>query len=70
MKLRAYHNPENVDESRVPDGWTFPLHPFLLRRSVCKLWWPNRPEAESDWIDEKPFAELDKGFTYIIPVNA
>lgn len=23
MKLRPYHNPENVDESKVPDGWRF-----------------------------------------------
>lgn len=22
-KLRPYHNPENVDESEVPDGWRF-----------------------------------------------
>ena len=22
-RLRPYHNPENVDESRVPKGWRF-----------------------------------------------
>jgi hypothetical protein len=21
--MRPYHNPENVDESKVPDGWRF-----------------------------------------------
>jgi hypothetical protein len=23
MKLRPYHNPENIDESKVPPGWRF-----------------------------------------------
>ena len=70
MKLRPYHNPENVDESKVPDGWCFPYQPLSLRVKVCRLWWPENGGADGDWVDEIPFAELDEHFTYIVLVNA
>lgn len=41
-RLRAYHNPENVDESKVPAGWRFryvhEMQNFAISR--CRLWLP------------------------------
>lgn len=40
MKLRPYHNPQQVDESRVPDGWRFLYEdePRPICPRPCRLW--------------------------------
>ena len=67
MKLREYHNPENIDESLVPDGWRFRYAdemPQYLGRS-CRLWLP----CSQMWSD--PGAEgTSIEYTYIVPVNS
>lgn len=72
MKLRAYHNPENVDASRVPDGWRFLYADEAGRKQnkPCRVWlpaWTLTPLCFSpqehwggDWLE----------MTYIVPVNA
>lgn len=67
MSLRPYHNPENVDESRVPDGFRFLYadefgceNPRWLR-----AWWPEARRFDSHWTDC-----VMPGITYIATVNA
>jgi hypothetical protein len=33
-RLRPYHNPENVDESRVPEGWRFLYADELIEQKL------------------------------------
>jgi hypothetical protein len=67
MNLRPYHNPENIDESLVPDGWRFRYadEVNLYLGSNCRLWEPYN----NDW------GGLNAGgtmpcWTYIVPVNS
>jgi hypothetical protein len=66
MKLRKYHNPENIDESRVPDGWRFryadEMPSFLGKK--CRLWMPHY----DGWSDSKSEGTI-QAWTYIVPVN-
>lgn len=64
-RLRAYHNPEGVDESKVPDGWRL-LYAEEAGRpqpSPCRLFlfgdFNNSFDARGDV----------RGFTYIVPVS-
>lgn len=67
-KLRPYHNPEGVDESKVPDGWRFRYadDAGTYARSDCRAWLG---------FDEDPWGSggydgnsLD--LTYIVPVSS
>ncbi len=66
MKLRPYHNPENIDEALVPDGWRFRYAdemPSFLGEN-CRLWMPRR----KNW--SRSTAEGDRlEWTYIVPVD-
>lgn len=67
MQLRPYHNPENVDESKVPAGWRFRYadEAGTMATGLCRGW--------AFW--RHSFTEAD-GYngdnlilTYIVPVN-
>jgi hypothetical protein len=69
MKLKTYHNPKNIDESLVPEGWRmlyaeeFPLPrghkiPCRLFTNKTTLGYSHR------------FLGVEHSHTYIIPVKA
>ena len=69
MKLRPYHNPENVDESRVPDGWRFRYSDeFRCGQafSACRIWLKSFDE----FCGFKRYRGNIPHRTYIVPVNA
>lgn len=60
--LRPYHNPENIDESLVPDGWRFRYADEMPRRNS---------KARLYLIGEWCFSLLEGSImtlTYIVPV--
>jgi len=71
MKLRPYHNPQRVDESKVPEGWRmlyadeFPLPQYHMR--PCRLFSP--------YLRVKEFSNSsfclgnNPQYTYIVPVR-
>jgi hypothetical protein len=63
-KLRAYHNPQKIDESLVPDGWRF-RYADEMRVPVtrCQYWSCNL----SCWNGSRMNGLL-QFFTYIVPV--
>lgn len=65
-KLRPYHNPEGVDESKVPEGWRFRYADERLKlpRSDCRIWLPdeNRFGDATNCTGRQPF------WTYCVPV--
>lgn len=67
MKLRPYHNPENVDESKVPDGWRFRYANELGYSVVskCRLWLPR----SNKFGNQETCTGLHNAWTYIVPVN-
>jgi len=65
MKLRPYHNPENVDESKVPDGWRFRYADELtFRPKRCRILGLNDRFARGDGATGQI-----ECFTYIVPVS-
>jgi hypothetical protein len=68
-RLLPYHNPENVDESSVPEGWRFLYadEPLTPKASV-KLWWPDGSKGHTGWVEEYSWTSLDENYTYIVPV--
>lgn len=63
-KLRAYHNPRNIDESLVPDGWRFRYADEIKRPvTICKFW--SRACNGWEWSNLKGRDQLA---TYIVPV--
>jgi len=62
-RLKPYHNPENVDESRVPTGWRFLYADEAGReqKRPCRLWINNEWDA-AHWFGDSLH------FTYIVPV--
>ena len=67
MKLRPYHNPENVDESKVPDGWRFRYADEAGTRvnAPCRAWWTFRQR----FCDNYGFIGNCPEITYIVPVT-
>jgi hypothetical protein len=66
MKLRPYHNPEQVDESRVPAGWRFCYAdemPYPLNAAIS-VWlpWEGRFDGKTNYLGN------DTTLTYIIPI--
>jgi len=62
MKLRPYHNPENVDESKVPPGWRFRYademdFPDSMSHRYVAGWYPAL------------YRGVLPSVTYIVPVN-
>lgn len=67
MNFRPYHNPENIDESLVPDGWRFRYADEMLNRAKdCRIYRPNYGDFNS--ISFK--TGMDFRYTYIVPVNS
>ena len=66
MNLRPYHNPENVDESRVPDGWRFLYADEAGKdqNKPCRAWSGFFFDSFSNYFGQ--FYD----WTYIVPVNA
>lgn len=66
MKLRPYHNPENIDESKVPDGWRFLYHDeaYKVQHRPCRSWLNCGHFSMDDTFNGS--ADL----TYIVPVNS
>jgi hypothetical protein len=60
-RLRAYHNPENADESRVPDGWRF-RYADEMKRITCH----GRFLLSGGWRHSNHGTSTH--FTYIVPV--
>lgn len=72
MKLRPYHNPENVDESLVPDGWRF----FYIGEFPSQTAIPRDKRRARVWLgDGIGFSIASQNFgwvqdyTYIVPVD-
>jgi hypothetical protein len=62
MKLRPYHNPENVDESRVPSGWRF--------RYADEMKFPHYNARFSlHWSMDSVERGRNPSVTYIVPVT-
>lgn len=64
--LRPYHNPENIDESLVPDGWRFRYADEMqfYRGKKCRLWVPTH----HDWSATKARGMYPL-WTYIVPIT-
>lgn len=66
MKLRPYHNPENVDESKVPDGWRFRYADEMESRPErCRI---ASATGRHFCIGDKATGLLTQ-FTYIVPIT-
>lgn len=67
-RLRPYHNPEGVDESKVSNGWRFLYadEAGKIQVSPCRVWLPTR-----QYFDPLPyFSGSNPDITYIVPVDA
>jgi len=69
MKLRPYHNPENIDESLVPDGWRFRYADEMpsFVETKCRAWFGLGEENFSFF---QYYLGNVLSITYIVPVNA
>jgi len=67
VKLRPYHNPENVDESKVPDGWRFLYAHEAGRKQSCACHMVEQGKQQF----QMNFSAVGNslGFTYIVPVT-
>ena len=66
MKLKPYHNPKNVDESKVPKGWRFRYANEMGARVPKSKFWSKYSEK---WQKSACFG-TDPMATYIVPVKA
>lgn len=66
MKFRPYHNPENVDESKVPPGWRFRYADEMQEhpQTKCHKW-----IEDGAWSCSTFYSGLERRKTYIVPVN-
>lgn len=72
MKLRPYHNPENVDESKVPGGWRFRYADeaglAVSHSTRCDAWgYDGRTHGR--FSHEGDYAGNCHYMTYIVPVT-
>ena len=65
MNLRPYHNPENIDESLVPDGWRFRYADEIIVKprlfALC---------LHCEWFESIRLSGAHKDITFIVPVNS
>jgi hypothetical protein len=62
-RLRPYHNPECIDESKVPAGWRFRYADEIATRpEVCGI------HLVCKWIFSRRYNGTDDLITYIVPV--
>jgi hypothetical protein len=65
MKLRKYHNPKKIDESKVPTGWRFRYADEMSTKAQrCRYWGANAQRWQKARLNG-----LDPMATYIVPVN-
>lgn len=62
MKLRPYHNPENFDESSVPDGHRMRYEDEMTTVAHNALWF-----LHGEWTESISGGKLPN-ITYIVPV--
>lgn len=72
-KLRPYHNPEGVDESKVPDGWRFRYADEFKLGGVkcstpCKVW-AFHGLCYGRFRNESIYTGNSELWTYIVPVT-
>jgi hypothetical protein len=69
-KLRAYHNPENIDGSLVPDGWRFRYEDErIIPNSLAHCLYFSGPANDIKWTWERSCSRGTGAFiTYIVPV--
>lgn len=67
FRLRAYHNPKNVDESAVPDGWRFRYADEITKEAKkdCHAWITGFGFDTS-----YQYAGANQRLTYIVPVES
>lgn len=61
--MTEYHNPENVPDSAIPEGWMFiPKDKFPLRKKQpCRSW-----SCDAFFYEDEDFDGNCPEFTYII----
>jgi len=65
-KLRAYHNPEKIDESLVPDGWRFRYADEMLNYAkTCRIYRPHYGDFSNHL---SASGGMILSYTYIVPV--
>jgi len=67
VKLRPYHNPENVDESKVPAGWRFRYADEMVEpvSTPCRIFF-NQTEVSVD----QDYFGASMRISYIVPVTS
>lgn len=65
-RLRPYHNPDNVDESKVPPGWRFRYADEMNKtaRGPCRMYSPDY-----GFSDETCYFGLSPNYTYTVSVD-
>jgi hypothetical protein len=67
ITLRPYHNPENIDESKVPDGWRFRYADEVLNYAkACRIYRPYYGDFSTIFVNS---GGMNHRYTYIVPVN-
>lgn len=66
MKPRPYHNPADVDESKVPDGWRFRYEGEWPDPVTGSMYWNF---SDDEWSYSTGNGCLPN-VTYIVPVNS
>lgn len=61
-RLPAYHNPEKVDESKVPAGWRFRYAHEMDQYAITARWFDG-----NTWYCSCTYGR-DRWLTYIVPV--
>lgn len=63
-KLKPYHNPEGVDESKVPNGWRFRYADEMnVQPYICAV------KLMGEWCPSFSYKGTDDMITYIVPVT-
>lgn len=70
MSLRPYHNPENVDESRVPDGWRFRYEGERPNPKTPTKVWMRPIRYPADWSRSADHHYHVDEWTFIVLINA
>jgi hypothetical protein len=70
-RLRPYHNPEGIDESKVPAGWRFRYADEADRPAFGSCKWTRAFDIcdPVDWEESVSGGTLPN-LTYIVPVDA
>jgi len=69
MKLLPYHNPQNVDESKVPPGWRFRYADEIKSLAPeVSLWLPS-PVNRFSYTTMRFRPATYSSMTQIVPVN-